>query len=166
MTTFVDMSHNHALVVLFGNIWVFTSTVNDFGHKTTGTVDARSASQTNPESPEPTVSTPWTNPARQIGCRDFPPLSMKKSRFQIRLLHPSGGNRTPLWISPTLAPKPMRAQPSSFCIATTSPAGPTTPSPPPDPLPPAPYCKPKPRVRIQTTHRVTNTLGKNLPVLA
>ena len=34
------------------------------------------------------------------------------------------------------------------------------------PLPPARTANSKPRVRIQTTHRITSPLGKNLTVLA
>ena len=44
-------------------------------HTTLGTVTACSDPQRTREAPELTLSTPWTDPTRQIWIRDFPLLS-------------------------------------------------------------------------------------------
>ena len=63
----------------------------------------------------------------------------------------------------------MRAQPSSSRFFSTIPAGPTTPTPPPRPHPPPWPTQPQhqnPLFRTLTTQRITNTLGKFLPIAA
>ena len=62
----------------------------------------------------------------------------------------------------------MRAQPSSSCFLFTTPAGPTTPTPTPRPTLPRPpsHSTKTPCFEPLTTQRITNTMGKFLPIAA